>query len=316
MELRELGKSGIKVAPLGFGGNVFGWTVDEVRSFELLDCFVDLGFNLIDTADVYSAWVPGHKGGESELIIGKWLKKTGKRSKVVLATKVGHELMPRSEGLRKDYILRAVEDSLRRLGTDTIDLYQAHRDDPNTPFSETHEAFELLRKQGKVRAIGASNFSAERLKESLDYCKQRAITRYEVLQPLYNLYDRHEFETELQPLCEEHGLSVINYYSLAAGFLTGKYRESGDLAGSIRGRGAVKRYFNEKGFRILEVLDQVSKRFSASPAQVSLAWLLTKKTIAAPLASATTSEQLRELAGAVDLRLDEESIAALDHAHG
>lgn len=314
MQKRKLGSSGIEVAPFGFGGNVFGWTADEKRSFELLDAFVDAGFSLVDTADVYSSWVPGHQGGESEAVIGKWLKKSGKRAKVVIATKVGHDSMPNSRGLKRDYILRSVDDSLRRLQTDHIDLYQAHKDDPNTPVEEALEAFGTLVKAGKVRAIGASNFTAARLAESLKVSRERGLPRYETLQPLYNLYDREDFESELQPLCAREGLGVINYYSLAAGFLTGKYRKPEDLGQSARGAGAAGRYLNDKGQRVLAALDSVGKRLSARPGQVAFAWLLTRSAIAAPLASATSLDQLRDLTEAVHLKLDADSLAELDRA--
>lgn len=309
---RDLGNSGISVSPFGFGGNVFGWTADERRSFELLDAFVGEGFQLVDTADCYSSWAPGHRGGESETVIGNWIRRSGKRSQVVIATKVGHDLMPGSRGLRRDYILRSVDDSLRRLQTDYIDLYQAHKDDPATPVAETLEAFAGLVKSGKVRTIGASNFSAARLAESLAVSAERGFPRYETLQPLYNLYDRADFERDLQPLCAREKVGVINYYSLASGFLTGKYRTEADLAKSVRGGGAVKSRFNERGLRILGGLDTVAKELGATPAQVAIAWLLSRDTIAAPLASATSLEQLRELLGGVRLRLDAGALAELE----
>ena len=256
MKKRKLGNSKLEVAPLAFGGNVFGWTVDEQTSFTLLDAFVAAGFNLIDTADVYSYWAPGNRGGESETIIGKWLKRSGKRGKVVIATKVGKEMGPNSKGLSKSYILRAVEDSLRRLQTDYIDLYQSHADDPETPLEETLEAYAQLIRQGKVRAIGASNYSATRLAQALQISDQYGFPRYESLQPLFNLYDRTDYEGELEPLCRERGLGVISYFSLASGFLTGKYRSQDDLAHSARGD-MVKKYLNPRGIRILEALDRV-----------------------------------------------------------
>ena len=248
MKRRNLGNSGLEVAPLAFGGNVFGWTVDEGTAFQLLDAFVSSGFNLIDTADVYPKWVPGNQGGESETIIGNWLKRTGKRHEVVIATKVGVEMGPDKKGLSKNYITRAADDSLRRLQTDYIDLYQSHQDDPQTPLAETLEAYRQLIMEGKVKAIGASNYSADRLAEALKTSKSLGLPRYESLQPLYNLYDRAAFEDELEPLCVREGLGVINYYSLAAGFLSGKYRAQADLSERARGE-TVKKYLNERGFQ-------------------------------------------------------------------
>jgi aryl-alcohol dehydrogenase-like predicted oxidoreductase len=313
MEKRELGKSGLLVAPLALGGNVFGWTIDEPTSFKVLDAFVSSGLNLIDTADLYSKWAPGNKGGESETIIGNWLKRTGNRSSVIIATKVGMELGPDKKGLSKAYILRAAEDSLKRLQTDTIDLYQAHIDDPNTPLEETLEAFAQLMKQGKVRAIGASNYSAERLAQALEVSEKRGYPRYESLQPWYNLYDRADYETKLEPLCLEKRLGVIPYYSLASGFLTGKYRSENDLSKSARGHG-IKKYLNERGFRILQALDEVAKKHHATPAQVSLAWLIARPSITAPIASATTVEQLNDLVQATELKLDASAIEQLNQA--
>ncbi|MEJ2171096.1 MAG: aldo/keto reductase, partial [Desulfobacterales bacterium] len=286
MKMRQLGNSGLEVAPLAFGGNVFGWTADEPTSFALLDAFVDGGFNLIDTADMYSTWVEGHSGGESETVIGKWLKHSGKRTQVLIATKVGKEMGPNLKGLSKTYILQAVEASLRRLQTDYIDLYQSHDDDPQTPFEETLEAYDQLIKQGKVRAIGASNFSAQRLAESLEVSEQTGYPRYESLQPLVNLYDRVDYEKELQPLCREKGLGVISYFSLASGFLTGKYRSRTDLSKSARSK-FVEKYINERGFRIVEALNRVGQQLNLTAAQVSLAWLISQPTITAPIASAT-----------------------------
>jgi aryl-alcohol dehydrogenase-like predicted oxidoreductase len=312
-QLRPLGKSGLTVAPLAFGGNVFGWTVDEQTAFTLLDAFVDHGFNLIDTADTYSTWVAGNHGGESETIIGNWIKRSGKRDKIVLATKVGHEITPVMKGLKRSYILQAVEGSLRRLRTDYIDLYQSHRDDPDTPIEETLEAYGGLIKQGKVRAIGASNFKAERLAEALRLGKQHGLPSYSTLQPLYNLYDRHDYETELEAFCLKNDLGVINYYSLASGFLTGKYRSREDLSKSPRGR-RTERYLTARGFRILEALDRVAKDTHTSPAQVSLAWLLARPSITAPIASATSLSQLHELIAGTELKLDRPSIEALNEA--
>jgi aryl-alcohol dehydrogenase-like predicted oxidoreductase len=292
MKKRKLGNSGLEVSPLAFGGNVFGWTVDESMSFKLLDAFVASGFNLIDTADVYSRWAPGNRGGESEAIIGKWLKQSGNRKRVIIATKVG--MGPNKKGLSKRYILQAVEDSLKRLQTDYIDLYQSHIDDPETPLEETLESYAQLIKEGKVRAIGASNYGAERLSQALRTSKQRGYPIYQSLQPLYNLYDRAEYEASLEPLCQEEGLGVISYFSLASGFLTGKYRSESDLSKSARGR-IVKKYLNDCGLRILNALDQVASQYNSTPARVSIAWLIARPSITAPIASATSLEQLNDL---------------------
>jgi aryl-alcohol dehydrogenase-like predicted oxidoreductase len=313
MKKRKLGNSGLEVAPLAFGGNVFGWTVDEPTSFALLDAFVAAGFNLIDTADVYSRWVQGHRGGESETIIGKWLKRSGNRTKVVIASKVGKEMGPNSNGLSKTYILQAVEDSLRRLQTDYIDLYQSHADDPDTPLEETLEAYEQLIRQGKVRAIGASNYSAPRLAQSLEISEQTGYPRYESLQPLFNLYDRVDYEKELEPLCRVKGLGVISYFSLASGFLTGKYRSKDDLSKSARGD-MVKKYLNERGFRIIEALDRVAQQHHMTPAKVALAWLISHPSITAPIASATNIEQLNELIEATAIELNPSAIGLLNQA--
>lgn len=303
----------MEVAPLALGGNVFGWTVSEEKAFPILDAFVSAGFNLIDTADIYPRWVPGNQGGESEEIIGNWLKRSGKRQEVVVATKVGMDMGPGKKGLSKDYILRSADDSLRRLQTEYIDLYQSHQDDPQTPLEETLEAFDQLIKQGKVRAIGASNYSAARLAEALNVSKSHGLARYESLQPLYNLYDRAVYEDELEPLCVKEGLGVINFYSLAAGFLTGKYRSEDDLSKSARG-GTVKKYLNERGFGIVEALDQVAAQYNSTPAQVALAWLIARPSITAPIASATSVEQLNDLIEATRLELDHSAIELLDHA--
>ncbi|MEJ2098709.1 MAG: aldo/keto reductase [Desulfobacterales bacterium] len=313
MKMRKLGNSGLEVAPLAFGGNVFGWTADEPTSFALLDAFVAAGFNLIDTADVYSRWVQGHKGGESETIIGKWLKRSGNRAKVVIATKVGKEMGENKKGLSKSYIMQAVEESLRRLQTDYIDLYQSHDDDSETPLEETLQAYAQLIKQGKIRAIGASNYSAQRLAESLKVSEQTGLPRYESLQPLFNLYDRADYEKELEPLCREKGLGVINYFSLASGFLTGKYRSDDDLAKRARA-GFVKKYLNERGFRILETLDRVAQQYNMTPTKVALAWLISHPSITAPIASATNLEQLKELIEATTIELDSSAIDLLNQA--
>lgn len=313
MRKRKLGNSGLEVAPLAFGGNVFGWTVDEPTAFQLLDAFVSDGFNLIDTADIYSRWVPGNQGGESETIIGNWLKRSGNREKVVIATKVGMEMGPGMKGLSKPYILRAVEDSLRRLQTDYIDLYQSHEDDKETPLEETLSAFAQLIEQGKVRAIGASNYTAERLSQALDVSERTGMPRYESLQPLYNLYDRADYEQNLEPICVERGLGVINYYALASGFLTGKYRSEADLGKSARGKD-IKKYLNDRGFRILEALDQVAKQYNSNPTRVALAWLIERPSITAPIASATSVEQLHDLIEATRLHLDQSAIELLNQA--
>lgn len=313
METRTLGRSTLEIAPLIFGGNVFGWTVDQEQSFTLLDAFLDAGFNCVDTADMYSRWKPGNSGGESETIIGNWLKARGNRDKVIIATKCGMEMGGDKKGLSKAYILQAVEDSLKRLQTDYIDLYQSHRDDPETGVEETMEAHAQLVKEGKVRFVGASNFSAERLKASLDASAAAGIPRYETLQPNYSLCEREGFEGALQDLCVAEGIGVIPYYSLASGFLTGKYRTEADLSGRARGGGAGK-YLNERGLGILKALDEVSAGLGATQAQVALAWLLAQPAVAAPIASATSREQLADIAKAATLKLDDEALAALGRA--
>ena len=313
MRKRSLGNSGLEVSPLAFGGNVFGWTADERTSFRLLDTFVAAGFNLIDTADAYSRFAPGNHGGESETIIGKWLKQGDRRDKVIIATKVGLEMGPNKKGLSKEYIMRAAEDSLRRLQTDYIDLYQSHRDDPGTSLDETLQAYAELMEQGKVRAVGASNYSAERLSHALTLSRRHELPRYECLQTEYNLYDRAEYEKTLEPVCIENGLGVLSYFSLASGFLTGKYKSETDVADKARGD-FVKKYLNERGLRIIDTLNQVAKGLHAAPAQVALAWLLARPTVTAPIASATSLEQLKELIGATRLKLDEASIGLLNRA--
>lgn len=315
MKLRELGKSGIQVAPWALGGNVFGWTADEATSFRILDAFVDAGFSLIDTADTYSRWVPGHVGGESETVIGKWMKKTGKRGKVVIATKVGMDMGEGKKGLAKSYILREVEDSLKRLQTDHIDLYQSHKDDPDTPLEETMEAFAQLVKEGKVRALGASNYKADRLNGALEASRKKGFPRYECLQPHYNLYEREEYEKELEPLCREKGLAVIPYFSLAAGFLTGKYRSEADLTKSPRG-GGLKKYLNDRGFRILGALDEVSQELHSTPARVALAWLISRPSVTAPIASATSLDQFNDLLEGTRLQLGPAALEKLNKASG
>jgi aryl-alcohol dehydrogenase-like predicted oxidoreductase len=310
---RKLGKSGLEVAPLALGGNVFGWTADEAMSFKLLDAFVAHGFNLVDTANNYSRWVPGHRGGESETIMGKWLKQRGVRDKVIIATKVGMEMGADQKGLAKTYILKEVEQSLERLQTDYIDLYQSHVDDPATPLEETLEAYSQLVQQGKVRAIGASNYGGERLAQALEVSAKHGYPIYQSLQPHYNLYERSEYESKLEPLCREKGIGVITYFSLARGFLTGKYRSDADLSKSPRGAG-VKGYLNERGFRILEALDKVAKERGSTPARVALAWLIARPSVTAPIASATNLEQLNDLIEATKLELDRNTIEKLDRA--
>lgn len=314
METRQLGRSGLQVSPLCFGGNVFGWTVDERTSFSLLDAWLDAGFNFVDTADVYSRWAPGHGGGESEAVIGKWLKAGGRRDQVVIATKVGMDMGEGRTGLGAARIRQAVEDSLKRLQTDRIDLYQAHKDDEATPLEETLEAFARLVEAGKVRAIGASNYSAPRLRQALETSARLGLPRYESLQPLYNLFDRAQFEQDLAPLCLEQGVGVINYYALAAGFLTGKYRQADDVAKSPRGQGVVKKYLNPRGLKILAALDEVAGRQGCQPGQVAIAWLLAQPAVTAPIASATSLAQLAELAAAARLRLAPEDLALLGAA--
>ena len=313
MERRKLGNSGLEVAPLAFGGNVFGWTVDEQTGFELLDAFVANGFNLVDTADVYPNWVPGNQGGESEVIIGNWLRRSGRRVDVVIATKVGVEMAPDRKGLSKEHILRSAEESLRRLQTDYIDLYQSHVDDASTPLEETLGAYDQLIKEGKVRAIGASNYSAARLEEALRVSKSLGLPRYESLQPLYNLYDRAVYENELEPLCMRENVGVIPYYSLAAGFLSGKYRSEADLAERARAQ-RVKRYLNERGLGILDALDEVAAKYDSTPARVALAWVIARPSITAPIASATSLDQLNDLIAATKLQLDDDSLELLNRA--
>ena len=314
MNYRTLGRSGLQVSPLAFGGNVFGWTVDEATSFSLLDAWLDAGFNFIDTADVYSAWVPGHSGGESETVIGKWLRASGKRDRVVLATKVGKPMGPDRKGLKPAYIRAAVEDSLRRLQTDRIDLYQSHDDDPDTPLEDSLAAFGALIKEGKVRAIGASNYTAPRFALALETSEKYGLPRYESLQPLYNLYDRAVFEDALQALCMQHEVGVINFYALAAGFLTGKYRNAADAGKSARGNNVVAKYLNPRGQRILGALDAVARRHQSQPGAVALAWQLSRPGITAPIASATSLAQLADLAAATRLQLEWADIAALNQA--
>lgn len=313
MDKRPLGDSGLKIAPFVLGGNVFGWTADEKTSFALLDRFVAAGFDCIDTADVYSRWIPGHAGGESETVIGRWLKARGSRHKLIIATKVGMPMGEDEKGLSRAYILKAVDASLARLQTDYIDLYQSHADDESVPIEETLEAYAALIKSGKVRAIGASNYTGARLKAALAVSARTGLPRYSTLQPLYNLYDRAEFERDLAPVCAEAGLGVIPYFSLASGFLTGKYRSEADLAGRPRAY-RVKTYLTPRGLRILDALDAVARRHAATPTQVALAWLLARPPVTAPIASATSIAQLDEILGAVAITLDRDSLLQLDEA--
>ncbi len=313
MEFRKLGRSELNVSPLCFGGNVFGWTVDEATSFSLLDRFVDAGFNFIDTADVYSAWAPGNVGGESETIIGNWLKSRGLRDKVVIATKVGSEMGPDEKGLAPAYIRKAVDASLKRLQTDYIDLYQSHWDDPATPFEDVLGTYKELIEAGKVRAIGASNLTPERLTEALEVARANNLPRYESLQPLYNLYDRADFENGLEEICRDYQLGAIPYYALAAGFLTGKYRSADDLAQSARGK-SVEKYLTDRGSRIIAALDDVARNLDVTPAQVAIAWLIAQPSVTAPIASATRSAQLGELIAAAELKLSDDEIALLNKA--
>ena len=312
MPLRPLGNSPLSIAPLAFGGNVFGWSADEKRSFELLDAFVDAGFNLIDTADVYSAWVPGNRGGESETIIGKWLQRSGKRDKVVISTKVAKWV--EHPGLSPMNIAQAVDGSLQRLQTDHIDLYLAHEDDASVPMEETLGAFGRLIEAGKVRAIGASNFTADRFADALNVSTQHHLPRYEVLQPEYNLVSRADYERDFEPLIRRENIGVISYYALASGFLSGKYRSAADLTKSSSRGGAVKKYLNPHGLQVLAALDAVAAEQGATTTQVALAWLIARPGLTAPIASATSVQQLNELFGAAKLQLTANQIAALDLA--
>jgi aryl-alcohol dehydrogenase-like predicted oxidoreductase len=313
MEKRRLGQSSLEVPPITFGCNVFGWTVDEKTSFALLDAWLEAGFNFLDTADVYARWVKPNTGGQSETIIGNWLKARGNREKIVLATKLGIEMAPGKKGLSRAYMQTAVEDSLRRLQTDYIDLYQSHRDDPDTPIEETLSAYADLIKQGKVREIGASNFSADRLAESLKVSTDKGLPRYQSLQPQYNLVERASFEGPLEELCLAEKIGVIGYYSLASGFLTGKYRSKADTEGRARAVGAGK-YLNEYGLGVLKALDEVAARYEAKPGQIAIAWLIARPSVTAPIASGTTLEQVAELVEAAEIELDADSIAKIDAA--
>jgi aryl-alcohol dehydrogenase-like predicted oxidoreductase len=313
MKMRELGRSGIQVPPLCFGGNVFGWTADEKRSFELLEALAEAGLTFIDTANVYSAWVPGHQGGESEAIIGRWLKARGGRERLVIATKVGMRMGDGREGLKPDYIRVAVEESLSRLQTDYIDLYQSHRDDENVPLEETLGAYDELIKAGKVRAVGASNYSAARLREALEISARTGLPRYESVQPEYNLMERSVYEGELQRACVENEVGVINFFSLASGFLSGKYRSRTDVEGRARGS-RVEKYMDERGMRILAALDDAAREHGVKPATIALAWLMTRPGITAPIASATSVDQLQDLVAATRITLSRDATARLDQA--
>jgi aryl-alcohol dehydrogenase-like predicted oxidoreductase len=313
MTKRKLGNSELELAPLALGGNVFGWTIDKGTSFKILDAFAGRGFDFIDTADVYSRWAPGNTGGESETIIGEWMKQRGNRSKIIIATKVGADMGLGHKDLTKKYILKAAEDSLLRLQTDYIDLYQTHWDDDITPVEETLEAYAQLMKEGKVKCIGVSNLSPERLKKSLEASKKYGYPAYQSFQPGYNLYDREAYEKEIEPICLQNNMGVITYYSLASGFLTGKYRSESDLNKSKRG-GGIKKYLNERGFRILHALDEASKRYNTNQAAIALAWLLSRQSITAPISSATSVEQLDELIKATEIKLDYASIELLNKA--
>ncbi|MDR6421070.1 aryl-alcohol dehydrogenase-like predicted oxidoreductase [Paraburkholderia phenoliruptrix] len=311
MRKRRIGHSQLQAAPLMFGGNVFGWTADETTSFSILDAFVDAGLDFIDTADVYSAWAPGNQGGESETVIGKWFRKSGKRDRVVLATKVSKH--PKRKGLSAANIQAAVEDSLRRLQTDYIDIYFSHDDDSATPLAETLGAYQRLIEAGKVRVIGASNYSGARVEEALALARRHGLPAYQVLQPEYNLYDRAGYETDIEPVALAHQLGVVVYWSLASGFLSGKYRSKEDLAGKARA-GRVEKYLNERGLRILGALDRVAARHASTPASVALAWLIARPSVTAPIASATSLRQLESLVAAVHLTLTGADIRELDDA--
>lgn len=314
MQKRKLGQSDLEFAPIAFGGNVFGWTADEATSHRILDAFVDAGFSFIDTADVYSRWVPGHAGGESEKVIGSWLKKNpGKRARVQIATKCGMDMPNVGSGLSREHILRSVDASLKRLGIERIDLFQSHKDDPKTPQEETLSTYGELVKAGKLRWIGASNFDAPRLAEAAKISREKGLPAYVSLQPHYNLVERGLFEGALENECLKEGIGVIPYYSLASGFLSGKYKTEADAAGKARGAGA-KKYLNDKGFGVIAALDAAARKHNANCAQVALAWLLQRKSITAPIVSATSLEQLKDLVAAPGLKLDPESVAAIDKA--
>lgn len=313
MKLKKLGNSGLEVSSLCLGGNVFGWTIKEDQSFRILDAYVAAGGNFIDTADVYSSWAPGNHGGESESILGWWMKQRKNRDRLVITTKVGMEMGPKKKGLSKEYIFSAVEASLQRLQTDRIDLYLSHQDDPSVPLEETLEAYGNLIKHGKVRVVGASNYSGKRLRKAIETSHRTTFPAYQVLQPLYNLYDRGQFEQDLQPVCEEFHLGVTPYYALASGFLSGKYRDEKDLSRSPRGHRA-QTYMTERGNQILSAMDRVAKEHRTSLASLALAWLMSKPIVTAPIASATDLGQLNEMVAATQLELDRSSLELLDQA--
>ncbi len=314
MNKRKLGNSAIEVAPLVFGGNVFGWTLDEKSSFEMLDGLVDMGINMIDTADVYSAWASGNKGGESETIIGNWLKNSGKRNKVVIATKVGMQMGNGSQGLAKNHIIKSAEESLKRLNTDHIDLYYAHKDDETVPLEESLSAFETLIKDGKIGAIASSNYSAERLEQALNISRDNSLPRFIAHQPEFNLFDRNSYEGALETTCVKNELGVVTYFSLASGFLTGKYRNQQDVDQAKRGKDAIQKYMTDRGLRIIDALDTVAKQHNVKPATVALAWIIHHPSVTAPIASATNLEQLKELTVAAQLNLSDQDIALLNQA--
>lgn len=314
MKKRVLGKTGFEIVPLVFGGNVFGWTIDENRSFQILDAIVDLGLNAIDTADVYSRWAPGNQGGESETIIGKWLKANpSKRDKILIFSKVGADMGGDHKGLSKRWIIQAVEDSLRRLQIDVIDLYQSHWPDPQTSYEETFSAYDQLLKEGKIRAIGASNLNAQQLSDSLTVAKNNNLPAYQTLQPEYNLYDHEQFDENLRNLVLKENIGVITYYSLASGFLSGKYRSKDDLNQSKRGE-KVASYLNKRGMNILNALDRISEKHQATQAEIALAWLMARKEVTAPIASATTIPQLKSLVHALQINLTPDDMTILDQA--
>jgi aryl-alcohol dehydrogenase-like predicted oxidoreductase len=313
MQKRELGNSGLHVPTLCLGGNVYGWTLSEADSFRQLDQAVEAGLNFIDTADVYSRWAPGHKGGESETILGKWFAQSGKRSHVTLATKIGMDMGDGKQGLKAAYIQQAVEDSLRRLQTDYIDLYQSHKDDESTPLEETLDAYDKLIRAGKVRHIGASNYSGKRLAEALELSHKHTLPAYISLQPHYNLVHREEFESTLLPVVQKYNIGVIPYFALASGFLTGKYRSAADSEGKARG-GMVGKYINERGLAVIDALEAVAKQHNSTPAAVALAWLIAQPGITSPIASATSDRQLRAIVESTQLELDAASIAQLNQA--
>ena len=313
MKKRKLGNTGLEVSPLIFGGNIFDWTVDRAAAFQLLDAFSCAGFNAVDTADVYSRWVPGHCGGESEIVLGEWMRQRKNREQIVVATKVGMDMGDGKKGLSKAHILRSADDSLRRLQSEYIDLYQSHIDDPNTPLEETLGAFAQLLREGKVRAIGASNHKADRLCAALEVSRKCGLPAYQTLQPNYSLMERTEYEKNLEPICAREGLGVINYFPLAGGFLSGKYRSESDAAGKARARNVTK-YLNERGYKILDGLDAVARKYCATPAKVALAWCIARPSITAPIVSATNLEQLSDLLSAVDLKLEADSIEFLNQA--